>query len=47
MKNTENMGFLPTVPFKGDHPDMHIGWQVSAEEKANDSVYAVNTETWD
>ena len=47
MKNTENMGFLTIVPFVGDHPDMLIGWHTSAEEKANDSVYAVNTESWD
>ena len=47
MKNTENNGFLPIVPFEGDHPDMLIGYQCTAEEKVSDNVFAIDTSTWD
>ena len=47
MKNTEKTGFLPTVPFQGEHPDMQIAWVPAAEDKAGENVFAMNTETWD
>lgn len=47
MGNSENTGFLPIVPFEGEHPEMLIGGCQKAEETFGSSEFAANTECWD
>ena len=48
MNISVNTGFLPIVPFEGEHPQMLIGAYTQAEtETLGNNEYSMNTECWD
>lgn len=48
MNGSEKTGFLPTVPFEGQHPEMLIEQYAPAKtESTGNSEYSLNNECWD